>query len=85
MNTVIINGAGLLTGKNKGQWESFPTLNEANKFIAECCGVYCCENNSELRLPDKTDNKVGTIYFEGNVLKAKLPSGTLVTVTVVAV
>lgn len=83
MNEVIINGAGLLTGKSKGEWKSFATLNDANKFIAECCGVYCCEGASELRLPDKTDNRVGTIYFEGNILKAKLPDGTIVTVTVV--
>ncbi len=83
MNEVIINGAGLLTGKSKGEWKSFATLNDANKFIAECCGVYCCKGASELRLPDKTTDKVGTIYFEGNILKAKLPDGTIVTVTVV--
>lgn len=83
MNEVLINGTGLLTGKSKGDWKSFPTLNAANNFIAECCGVYCCKGASELRLPDKTDSRVGTIYFEGNVLKAKLPSGTIVTVTVV--
>ena len=74
--------SGILSAKIKGIWTSIESLRTANNILAECCGVYCGQGCSELRLPDTTNNKLQTLYFKGNELYCKV-NGTEKKVTIV--
>lgn len=78
-NSVLIK-MGLLTGKVRGDDVQFTTLREANNHEAQCCGVYCCDKGSALRMDDRVTGLIGEVYWENDVLMAKRPSGAIVTI-----
>lgn len=57
---------GIMKSAETGQ--GFQTLREANNEEAICCGIFCCDGQSALRLDDRTTGITHEVFADNGNL-----------------